>query len=36
LTLRAGSRQHRGAKTAMIQSVGGVSSESYVFVLGTS
>jgi acetyl-CoA acetyltransferase len=31
---RAGARQHPGAALAMIQSAGGVSAESYVFVLG--
>jgi acetyl-CoA C-acetyltransferase len=33
LTGRAGQRQHRGAKLGMIQSAGGVSNESFVFVL---
>jgi acetyl-CoA acetyltransferase len=33
LTGRAGERQHRGASLAMIQSVGGVSDESFVFIL---
>ncbi len=30
---RAGARQHRGARAGMIQSVGGVSNESYVFIV---
>ncbi|MEE9271347.1 MAG: thiolase family protein [Candidatus Krumholzibacteria bacterium] len=33
LTGRAGARQHRGARAGMIQSVGGVSNESYVFIV---
>jgi len=33
LTGRAGVRQHRGARLGMIQSAGGVSNESYVFVV---
>jgi acetyl-CoA acetyltransferase len=33
LTGRAGERQHRGASLGMIQSVGGVSDESFVFVV---
>lgn len=33
LTGRAGERQHRGARLGMIQSAGGVSNESYVFVI---
>jgi acetyl-CoA acetyltransferase len=35
LTGRAGLRQHRGAKLGMIQSAGGVSNESYAFILDT-
>jgi acetyl-CoA acetyltransferase len=33
LTGRAGERQHRGARLGAIQSAGGVSNESYVFVI---
>lgn len=33
LTGNAGRRQHRGASVAMIQSVGGVSDESFVFII---
>jgi acetyl-CoA C-acetyltransferase len=33
LTGRAGQRQHRGASLGMIQSVGGVSDESFVFIV---
>ena len=33
LTGRAGQRQHRGASVGMIQSVGGVSDESFVFIV---
>jgi acetyl-CoA C-acetyltransferase len=33
LTGSAGARQHRGARLGMIQSAGGVSNESYVFVV---
>jgi hypothetical protein len=33
LTGRAGERQHRDARLGMIQSVGGVSNESFVFVI---
>jgi acetyl-CoA acetyltransferase len=33
LTGRAGPRQHRGARLGMIQSAGGVSNESFVFVV---
>lgn len=35
LTGQAGSRQHHGARLGMIQSVGGVSNESFVFVVDT-
>jgi acetyl-CoA C-acetyltransferase len=35
LTGVAGERQHRGARLGMIQSAGGVSNESYVFVIDT-
>lgn len=34
LTATAGARQHRGARLGVIQSAGGVSRDSYVFVLG--
>ncbi|MDH3217372.1 MAG: thiolase family protein, partial [Candidatus Krumholzibacteria bacterium] len=33
LTGAAGARQHRGARLGMIQSAGGVSNESYIFIL---
>jgi acetyl-CoA C-acetyltransferase len=36
LTHRAGRRQQPGARLAMIQSAGGVSRESFVFILGTT
>ncbi len=36
LTGRAGSRQHKDARMGMIQSVGGVSSESFVFVIDST
>ncbi len=35
LTQRAGKRQHRPARLAMIQSAGGVSKESFVFIVDT-
>ncbi|UCH85332.1 MAG: hypothetical protein JSW50_06490, partial [Candidatus Latescibacterota bacterium] len=35
LTGRAGDRQHHGARLGMIQSVGGVSDESFVFIVDT-
>ena len=36
LTQAAGQRQHPGARLAMIQSAGGVSRESYIFILGAA
>jgi acetyl-CoA acetyltransferase len=36
LTGRAGERQHRGARLGAIQSAGGVSNESYVFVIDSA
>ncbi len=36
LTHAAGERQHPGARLAVIQSAGGVSRESYIFVLGAA
>ncbi len=36
LTHKAGERQHRGAKLGMIQSAGGVSNESFVFVVDSA
>jgi acetyl-CoA acetyltransferase len=36
LTGEAGSRQHSGARLGMIQSVGGVSKDSYVFIVAGS
>lgn len=36
LTHAAGERQHRGAELGMIQSAGGVSNESFVFVIDSS
>ena len=36
LTQAVGERQHPGTRLAMIQSAGGVSRESYIFILGAA